>query len=63
MTHAIPARAAIRLSAADLETVETITKALQHPHRPAPGITEILRTALASLAASLASSKTSERPQ
>ena len=56
MTHVNQARAAIRLSAADLATVETITNALQHPHRPDPGITEILRTALANLAASLKTS-------
>ena len=60
MTHATQARAAIRLSASDIETVETITRALQHPHRPPPGITEILRAALAVLATSLNGTRTEE---
>ena len=53
MSNAISARAAIRLSPSDLSTIETITAALQHPHRPPPGISDIIREALRTLAAAV----------
>lgn len=51
-TNAIPTRLAVRLAHSDRQALATITRALAMQHRPAPSVSDAVKTAL-SLAAEI----------